>query len=97
MLQRAAQTDPLNSVNARNYDANRSAEYGAGSLNGVAPVIISASSRPDTGPSVRPQWAWPVSSQSPGWPGARPITGRESAKHGRDPIQGCASIPSPSG
>jgi len=29
--------------------------------------------------------------------GAMRMTGRESAKHGRDPIQGCASIPSPSG
>lgn len=34
--------------------ANRSTENGAGSMNGVSPVIISASSRPDTGPSVSP-------------------------------------------
>jgi len=33
---------------------NRSAENGAGSANGASPVIISASSRPDTGPSVSP-------------------------------------------
>ena len=33
------------------------AEYGAGSQNGVAPVTISAMSRPLAGPSVKPQWA----------------------------------------
>src|SRR5215469_2391405 len=38
---------------------NRSAAYGAGSMNGVAPVIISAMRRPVTGPNVSPQWAWP--------------------------------------
>ena len=30
-----------------------------GSQNGVAPVIISARSRPVAGPRVNPQWAWP--------------------------------------
>ena len=45
--------------NASAQAAKRSAAYGAGSQNGVAPVIISAISRPLTGPSVRPQWAWP--------------------------------------
>jgi len=32
----------------------RSARYGAGSVNGASPVIISASRRPVTGPSVSP-------------------------------------------
>jgi hypothetical protein len=34
---------------------NLSAPYGAGSQNGVAPVIISAINRPVAGPSVKPQ------------------------------------------
>ena len=60
MLNGTAQTVHQNMVNGREaQDANRSAENGAGSQNGVAPVIISASSRPVTGPSVRPQCAWP--------------------------------------
>ena len=43
--------------------------------------------RPVAGPSVRPQCAWPMASHRPGKPGARPITGRESGKHGRLPSQ----------
>ena len=57
MLNRPAQIHLRDTVNARGQDTNRSAAYGAGSQNGVAPVIISAKSRPDTGPSVSPQWA----------------------------------------
>ena len=70
---------------------NRSARYGAGSENGVAPVIMSAISRPVTGPSVSPQWAWPKASHRPACPGARPITGSESGKFGRAPSQGSSS------
>jgi hypothetical protein len=33
---------------------NRAAAYGDGSVNGVSPVIISASSLPLTGPSAKP-------------------------------------------
>src|ERR1039458_8720476 len=64
--------------NDRDYLRNRSARYGAGSQNGDAPVIISAIMRPVAGPSVSPQWAWPMASHNPLKPGARPITGRES-------------------
>ena len=66
---------------------NRSARYGAGSQNGVSPVIISAIMRPVAGPSVSPQCAWPMASHRPARPGARPMTGRESGKHGRAPSQ----------
>ena len=76
---------------------NRSAAYGFGSQNGVAPVISSAMRRPVAGPSVRPQWPWPQASQRPRWRGAGAITGRESGKQGRAPSQGCASTGSPSG
>src|SRR5580704_17717970 len=43
----------------RDHCLKRSAPYGAGSQKGVAPVSISARSRPVAGPSVRPQWPWP--------------------------------------
>ena len=41
-----------------------------GSVNGASPVIISASSRPLTGPSVRPRCWWPKSNHRPLWRGA---------------------------
>ena len=49
------------------------------------------------GPSVRPEWPWPMASHRPSRPGARPITGRESAKQGRAPSHGAFSTGSPSG
>ncbi len=60
------------------------------------PPSSRAISRPVTGPSVSPQWAWPMVSHRPGRPGARPITGRESGKHGREPSQVLSSARSPS-
>ena len=79
------------------YARKRSARYGAGSQNGASPAIISAIMRPVAGPSVRPQCAWPTASQRPAWPGAGPITGRESGKAGRLPSQVLSSARSPSG
>ena len=63
----------------------------------ACPVIMSASRRPVAGPSVSPQCACPIASHRPACPGARPITGRESGKHGRLPIQVLSSARSPSG
>ena len=71
--------------------------YAAGSQNGVSPAIISPSSTPVMGPSVSPQWAWPMASHMPLMPGARPMTGRESGKDGRQPSQVLSSARSPSG
>ena len=53
--------------------------------------------RPVTGPSVNPQWAWPTASHNPFCPGAGPITGRESGKHGRAPSQVRSSARAPIG
>ena len=64
-----------------------------GSMNGVSPVIISASSRPLTGPSVRPRCWWPKSNHRPLWRGAGPMTGSMSGRHGRRPSQGFGVAP----
>lgn len=51
---------------AHSLQAKRAGEYGAGSVNGCSPSIISASRRPDTGPSVSPRWLWPKQNHKPG-------------------------------
>src|SRR5579863_8065555 len=45
---------PSEGAKAKCGQPNRSTAYGLGSVNGVAPVIISASNRPVTGPRVNP-------------------------------------------
>ncbi len=84
-------------LSADMVNRNARPQTGAGSANGVSPVIISASRRPVAGPSVRPWCWWPKSNHSPAWRGALPITGSMSGRHGRAPIQGFASTASPSG
>ena len=80
-----------------NARQNRSARNGAGSTIGVSPLIICASSRPLTGPSVSPRCWWPKSNHRPLWRGAGPITGSMSGRQGRRPSQGAGSSRSPSG
>lgn len=46
---------PCREVTPRAGQANRVARYGAGSTNGVAPLIMSPINRPVDGPSVKPQ------------------------------------------